>query len=128
MQTVLQELISELKSIESYDPIVQGIIKRAESKLEKEKQQITKAYNSAIPFKFGEEYYNQTYNQNKTMEGKILIHVTDTKVTLDVEGENTALIAGLASVLLSEEGGEFRDLLISAFELADSEVEKLKKQ
>ena len=31
MQTVLQELISELKSIESYDPIVQGIIKRADN-------------------------------------------------------------------------------------------------
>ena len=62
------------------------------------------------------------------MKGKILINVTDTKVTLDVEGENTALIAGLASVLLSEEGNQFRDLLISAFELADSEVEKIKKQ
>ena len=62
------------------------------------------------------------------MEGKILIKVTDNKVTLDVEGENTALIAGLASVLLSEEGNEFRELLISAFELADSEVEKIKKQ
>jgi DNA-directed RNA polymerase subunit L len=62
------------------------------------------------------------------MEGKILINVTDTKVTLDVEGENTSLIAGLATVLLSEEGNEFRELLISAFELADSEVEKIKKQ
>jgi hypothetical protein len=62
------------------------------------------------------------------MKGKILINVTDTKVTLDVEGENTALIAGLASVLLSEDGNEFRELLISAFELADSEVEKIKKQ
>jgi hypothetical protein len=62
------------------------------------------------------------------MKGKILIEVTDSKVTLDVEGENTALIAGLASVLLSEEGNEFRELLISAFELADSEVEKIKKQ
>jgi hypothetical protein len=62
------------------------------------------------------------------MEGKILINVTDTKVTLDVEGENTALIAGLASVLLSEEGNQFRELLILAFELADSEVEKIKKQ
>ena len=62
------------------------------------------------------------------MEGKILIKVTDTKVTLDVEGENTMLIAGLASVLLSEESSEFRDLLISAFELADKEVEKIKKQ
>lgn len=62
------------------------------------------------------------------MKGKILIEVTDTKVTLDVEGENTVLIAGLASVLLSEDGNEFRELLISAFELADSEVEKIKKQ
>jgi hypothetical protein len=62
------------------------------------------------------------------MQGKILIEVTDTKVTLDVEGENTALIAGLASVLLSEDSSEFRDLLISAFTLADKEVEKIKKQ
>jgi DNA-directed RNA polymerase subunit L len=62
------------------------------------------------------------------MEAKILINITDNKVTLDVEGEHTALIAGLASVLLSEEGNEFRELLISAFELADSEVEKIKQQ
>jgi hypothetical protein len=62
------------------------------------------------------------------MEAKILINITDTKVTLDVEGEHIALIAGLASVLLSEEGNEFRELLISAFELADDEVEKIKQQ
>jgi hypothetical protein len=30
--------------------------------LEEEKKQITKAYNSAIPFKFGEQYYNETFN------------------------------------------------------------------
>jgi hypothetical protein len=29
--------------------------------IELEKEQITKAYNSAIPFKFGEQYYNETY-------------------------------------------------------------------
>jgi hypothetical protein len=28
-----------------------------------EKEQITKAYNSAIPFKFGKEYYNETYGK-----------------------------------------------------------------
>jgi hypothetical protein len=28
-----------------------------------EKDQITKAYNSAIPFKFGEEYYKKTYGK-----------------------------------------------------------------
>jgi hypothetical protein len=90
MKTVLQELISELKSIESYDSIVQGIIKRAESKLEKEKEQIIEAGNACSiktivhrekldemsedelrdslvedTISHGEEYYNQTYNQNK---------------------------------------------------------------
>jgi hypothetical protein len=78
MQTVLQELISESKSIESYDPIVQGIIKRAESKLEKEKEQIVNAYDrgykacdldEALEINktmfSGERYYEQTYNQNK---------------------------------------------------------------
>lgn len=62
------------------------------------------------------------------MQGKILIEVTDDKVKLNIEGENTMLIAGLASVLLSEDSSEFRDLLISAFELADREVEKIKKK
>ena len=62
------------------------------------------------------------------MEGKILIEVTNDKVKLNIEGENTMLIAGLASVLLSEDSSELRDLLISAFELADREVEKIKKQ
>jgi len=76
MQTVLQELISELKSIESYDPIVHGIIRRAESKLEKEKEQIIEAYDKGYKacdldetleinktMFSGERYYNQTYNQ-----------------------------------------------------------------
>lgn len=66
--------------------------------------------------------------QNKTnnMQGKILIEITDNKVKLEVDGENTTLIAGLASVLLSQNTEEFRDLLISAFELADNEVKSLK--
>jgi len=66
--------------------------------------------------------------QNKTnnMQGKILIEITDNKVKLEVDGENTTLIAGLASVLLSQNTEEFRDLLISAFELADNEVKNLK--
>jgi len=66
--------------------------------------------------------------QNKTnnMQGKILIEITDDKVKLEIDGENTILIAGLASVLLSQDSEEFRDLLISAFELADKEVKSLK--
>ena len=71
MQTVLQELISELKSIESYDPIVQGIIKRAESKLETEKDHIMMAFNDGRvngllwQKKTADQYYKLTYNQNK---------------------------------------------------------------
>jgi DNA-binding protein YbaB len=60
------------------------------------------------------------------MQGKILIEIKDDKVTLNIDGETTMLIAGLASVLLSEDSKEFRDLLISAFELADDQVKNLK--
>ena len=66
MKTAMQELIDELDK-----SLVKSIFERLEMEgifikaLEKEKEQIVKAYNSAIPFKFGEEYYNKTYNQNK---------------------------------------------------------------
>ena len=73
MKTVLQELISELKSIESYDSIVQGIIKRAESKLEKEKEQIVKAFASGWNWNSNpEKYYQETYVQqeDKTFKQK----------------------------------------------------------
>jgi hypothetical protein len=65
MKTAMQELISELKSIESYDSIVQGIIKRAESKLEKEREQLLNAFRDDSWDKSFNEYYNQTFNQNK---------------------------------------------------------------
>jgi hypothetical protein len=66
MKTAMQELISELKSIESYDSIVQGIIKRAESKLEKEKEHLMMAFNdgkvnAVLKKRTSEEYYNQLY-------------------------------------------------------------------
>jgi hypothetical protein len=68
MKTAMQEFINELLFIESIKEnqitksnkaiLITAVIKEA---LEKEKKQITKAYNSAIPFKFGEQYYNETY-------------------------------------------------------------------
>ena len=75
MQTVLQELISELKRVEDY-PMMSFVIKTANDLLEKEKEQIMKAnmdgYKEGCTFhSFGhrplttEEYYRQTYNQNK---------------------------------------------------------------
>jgi hypothetical protein len=60
------------------------------------------------------------------MKGKILIEITDDKVTLNIEGDTVMLTAGLASILLSKDGEEFRDLLISAFTLADDQVKHLK--
>lgn len=65
-------------------------------------------------------------NKTKNMQGKILIEITDDKVTLNIEGDTVMLTAGLASILLSKDGEEFRDLLISAFELADDQVKHLK--
>jgi hypothetical protein len=46
MKTAMQKLISELKTIESYDYIVVGIIKRAEVLLELEKQMVIDAVNT----------------------------------------------------------------------------------
>jgi hypothetical protein len=70
MKTAMQELIEELRQTRDegeseYKTAYNLAIAIANQYFEKEKEQITKAYNSAIPFKFGEEYYNQTYNQNK---------------------------------------------------------------
>ena len=65
MKTAMQELIEYVDSIWSNGGWEETIKEKAKELLEIEKEQITKAYNSAIPFKFGEEYYNQTYNQNK---------------------------------------------------------------
>jgi len=84
MQTILQELISELKSIESYDPIVHGIIRRAESKLEKEKEQIVKAWEdgdyayfyskeTGRDFDNGEEYYKDVYSTKEVNDDKYSI-------------------------------------------------------
>jgi hypothetical protein len=72
-QTAIQQAISMVRSrMESIDETLMGKhtihhlqqIERGLYELIKaEKQQITKAYNSAIPFKFGEQYYNETYKQ-----------------------------------------------------------------
>ena len=68
----MQELIDEMtKYLDLHEsPEVKEVLRILKASAirkywKKEKEQITKAYNSAIPFKFGEEYYNQTYNQNK---------------------------------------------------------------
>ena len=67
MKTAMQELITELKYVEEW-PMMSGIIKRAEELLEKEKEQIKLAWLDGKYFgnkSNEEEYYNQTYNQNK---------------------------------------------------------------
>jgi molybdopterin synthase catalytic subunit len=67
MKTAMQELIDEIKEAVPYFKmdIYQENFNKA---LEKEKEQIMNAYNfgQQIPyFGYAEEYYNQTYNQNK---------------------------------------------------------------
>ena len=63
MKTVMQIALESYKN--DGVSFTEWFMDNYEMLLEKEKEQITIAYNSAIPFKFGEEYYNQTYNQNK---------------------------------------------------------------
>ena len=69
MKTAMQELIDELKLIESY-PMSPLVLRMATDLLEKEKEQIIDAYYGKINGVFGyreegEQYYNQTYNQNQ---------------------------------------------------------------
>ena len=72
----MQELIDELKLIEAY-PMSPLVLKMATDLLEKEKQQIRYAYEQGEndyecreemrydKEALSEQYYNQTYNQNK---------------------------------------------------------------
>ena len=82
MKTAMQELIYEMDLIKNQlweeglkdkSAMISDMIKKAVNKLEKEKEQIIDAYNQSdlegyfqktYP-KYAEEYYNQTYNQNK---------------------------------------------------------------
>jgi hypothetical protein len=71
-QTAIQQAIVMVRSrIDTIDETLMGkhtihhlqqIERGLYELLEEEKEQIRKAYNSAIPFKFGEQYYNETYN------------------------------------------------------------------
>jgi hypothetical protein len=73
MKTAMQELIDEIKLIESY-PMNPLVLRIATDLLEKEKEQIIEARIDGItcaaafqemPSKYttGEQYYNQTYKQ-----------------------------------------------------------------
>ena len=69
MKTAMQELLDELEEIKGYK--YGGLVIRLiKNKLEKEKEQIIAAGNflphdEQNEIKTPEEYYNQTYNQNK---------------------------------------------------------------
>jgi hypothetical protein len=77
MKTVMQELIQWINHNDKYDAPIEAfdIVIKAIKLLEKEKEQIVKAVEDTrgniVPKMFisenlsGEQYYNQTYNQNK---------------------------------------------------------------
>ena len=75
MKTVMQELIQWINHNDKYDAPIEAfdIVIKAIKLLEKEKEQIENSFNYALKMRFGsesqvntgEEYYNQTYNQNK---------------------------------------------------------------
>ena len=69
MKTAMQELIDELKLIEAY-PMSPLVLKMATDLLEKEKEQIINAhglkyYDIGEVTITGENYYNQTYNNER---------------------------------------------------------------
>jgi hypothetical protein len=56
--TAIELLANNLKENHGIDLTLYSEFDQAK---QMEKEQITKAYNSAIPFKFGEQYYNETF-------------------------------------------------------------------
>ena len=76
MQEYIESMYQVIKSSEAKElnpfalKAILYCIEKAKAKLEKEKQQIIDAYYGKIDGVFGyreegQEYYNQTYNQNK---------------------------------------------------------------
>ena len=64
-KTAMQELLEwDRKTLPMDLDTPRMIEDKIESLLKVEQEQIAKAYNSAVPFKFGEEYYNKTYGKN----------------------------------------------------------------
>jgi hypothetical protein len=58
MKTAVEWLANNLKQNHGIDLTLYSEFDQAK---QMEKEQITKAYNSAIPFKFGEQWYNETF-------------------------------------------------------------------
>jgi hypothetical protein len=74
MKTAMMELIEHLNHVKEFNSMIPGIIKGAEALLEKEKEQIQKAFSDGqetpinhptLPHYSRDEYYNDNYNQNK---------------------------------------------------------------
>jgi hypothetical protein len=70
MKTVLQELIDWANQYKGQMISADQVVLQAHNLLKKEKEQIIDAYYGNIDGVFGyreegQEYYNQTYNQNK---------------------------------------------------------------
>ena len=71
MKTAVEWLLDEINNIKSSSTNMNGKIQFLEKELNKlfeqakemEKQQIITAYNKAVPFKFGKEYYNEIFNK-----------------------------------------------------------------
>ena len=71
MKTAMQEHIEWLKENQLYFNIPIEVIENAEDSLVKEKEQIKRAFEFGIADAYNfieddaEQYYNETYNQNK---------------------------------------------------------------
>jgi hypothetical protein len=63
-KTAMQQMLEWVRKTLPMDLDTPRMIEdKIESLLKVEQEQIAKAYNSAVRFKFGEEYYNKTYGE-----------------------------------------------------------------
>ncbi len=65
MKTAMQELIDSYHLIDKFTDFDTWIANNKKRLLEKEKEQIIEAHAFGANAQSGEEYYNETFNQNK---------------------------------------------------------------
>jgi len=61
-QTAVEWLVEQIKT--KHDKLfIEFYASEIEEAKEMEKQQIIEAFNKSVPFKFGEQYYNETFKK-----------------------------------------------------------------
>ena len=77
-KTAVQWLIDNLEKFEACKDISWRCYVEIHEALRMEREQIVTAYNKSVPFKFGNQYYSETYQSNESVN-----HIGDANQMVD---------------------------------------------